>query len=48
MMGTSVAIFNRRADGHFVKLTIFHYIPSDKNNNLPAYRTQVSQETTSR
>ncbi len=47
MMGTSVAIFNRRVSGHFVKLTIFHYIPSDKNNNLLAYRTRVSQETTS-
>ena len=39
MMGTSVAIFNRRAGGHFVKLTIFHYIPSDKNNSQPAHLT---------
>lgn len=47
MMGTSAAIFNRRAGGHFVKLTIFHYIPSDKHNNLPAHHTRVSWETTS-
>ena len=42
MMGTSVAIFNRRVSGHFVKLTIFHYIPSDKNNSQPAHLTGVT------